>query len=386
MNGNDPMDSNNQQPAVRQRSVEPMSPYEAYDPDRPAYRGRGGGGGGGSINFLSIAISVVVSLVLIYVASGMFAPKLSQYKSDITRLEMDLVNVRTTDAKLQEDLNKKQSVDLAPLNAQITQLNKDLDTLKTSLTTHSTQLTTLDTSVKAIPKVDLTDVNSKIAGLQSNLNTFQNSLTTLTSQVNNAKPVDLTAFNASITALQNSIAAINGKITALESSVATLNTNTNNAIASLDARLDKLEAPPPPPNEPSEDDLTISLRPFSGLDYIVQLKPGDDAAQSETIRLKITNNTTKNITDLRLSVTFTPGVPEVVPWKAGYPKLTATGLTWTKLSGIGLGMVFMNGLGLDIKPGETKQYTLTLQMQTAEDLTNDVYYETVCMVEDYELA
>jgi hypothetical protein len=190
----------NQEPRMNIPSFSP--PENEYG--MPQQRSNKLGGGIGTI-----VITVIISLVLCYAMVSLLgiSPSMKQYKADITRLELDLVDVRAVDAATNAELDGLQNASIIAQNASTTATEA-----KNAVATLQTNYTSLNAS--------LTALDNRIADLESNSGDIY----------------DDTIIRGLITAVEEDITAINTTITALQ---AYDTTNTTN-LAALQTQIDDL--------------------------------------------------------------------------------------------------------------------------------------------------
>lgn len=166
------------------------------------------GGKFGSIG--TIVITVIISLVLCYAMVSLLgiSPSMKQYKADITRLELDLVDVRAVDTAINAELDGLANASIIAQNASTT----------------ATQAKELVTTLQA----DYASLNNSLEALQARATALEN---------NSGDIYDDTIIRGLITAVEEDITAINTTITALQ---AYDTTNTTNLTA-LQDRVTELE-------------------------------------------------------------------------------------------------------------------------------------------------
>lgn len=165
------------------------------------------GGKFGSIG--TIVTTVIISLVLCYAMVSLvgISPSMKQYKADITRLELDLVDVRAVDAALNAELDGLANASIIAQNASTTATEaKDL------VTTLQTNYTSLNAS--------LTALDNRISDLESNSGDIYDD--TIVKGLINAVEDDITAINTTIVALQAYDTTNTTNISALQSSITTM--------------------------------------------------------------------------------------------------------------------------------------------------------------------
>jgi hypothetical protein len=197
----------------------PLTQGDAYNPKLPPPKPSFGGA--------QFIIMAVISVAIAYFMVGMFAPKLSQYKSDITRLELDSVAIRANYATIS---SLPKPVDLTPINSQITAIDTKIGKAEVGIAETKSAINVLTSQVNGIKPfdptsllasnatnatastknaTDITALNTQLATAQANLTQQYNDLKT---KVADIKPADLTAINTNITAIQASITAINTQL------------------------------------------------------------------------------------------------------------------------------------------------------------------------------
>lgn len=237
---------NYQQPPYNQ----PFSMPEEYQ-QQP--RGSKLGGGMGAI-FIAVALSLVLCYAMISFLG--ITPSMKQYKADITRLEMDLVDVRGVNTQQASGISALQGA-ITTANAANTKatdaltlsstLQTQYDTLNTTLTALQTRVTDLeagntgdvydDTIVKGLINAvedDITAINNTIATLQAydttntiNISALQNSIATIQSQITTLQGGSSVVYND--TEIRGLITALTNRVTALEANTTPLDFDEFNA-------------------------------------------------------------------------------------------------------------------------------------------------------------
>ena len=121
----------------RWQNQEPRMDTPSFSPPENEYgmpQQRGGKFG----NIGTIVITVIISLVLCYAMVSLIgiSPSMKQYKADITRLELDLVDVRAVDAATNAELDGLQNASIIAQNASTTatEAKNAVATLQTNYT------------------------------------------------------------------------------------------------------------------------------------------------------------------------------------------------------------------------------------------------------------
>lgn len=174
----------------------------------------------GGFDVSNILMIAVVAGVLAYAVMKIFAPSLSQYKADITRLENDLVNIRANYALVTNVPN------VTALNTRIATVETSVNETKTAITTAQSELNAmiaaLQTQIDNIPQFDATALQASINANGSAIDDILADLDAVKAQIGGIEPADLTDIETRLTALENSIVTINTSITALADSIETL--------------------------------------------------------------------------------------------------------------------------------------------------------------------
>lgn len=222
-------------------------------------------------------------------------------------------------------------------------------------------------------------VDSAIAGLP----------TTVTNQVNSI----ISSVNTKISTLESEVDALQTKVSTLEASTTIDGEILVEIQTSLDALiLDVEELQEQVDGTTITSDgivtsgaLTAELK-LQFFDYI--LLPKDTLDTDEVtipFRLKLTNNSTKDIEDIRVGIIFEPTGYTSPDWAVDYPKLEG-GVAWNLYGTSTWGMVFVNGWGLKVDAGDTKTIPLTLRMKVATTTTMDYTWEPEVDIDDYEVV
>lgn len=235
-------------------------------------------------------IVLVAAGIIAYLLIQQFAPSLSQYKSDITRLELDLVDIRA-DYALKTDVTNP---DLTSVNTKIASVETALNTAKTALNDSIAQLqakdTALQSSINAIPNFDPTTLQASIAANLAAIDDLQEQLDTLQSDVDAIAAPDLSGINAAITALQTAVS------------------NQAASITALTARVAALEAQPPPTTTQPPSTLTaaeaidVTITQFGGNTTLAV--PAGAGTTEYILALHYKNNANKQYTNVKYAVSF----------------------------------------------------------------------------------
>jgi hypothetical protein len=202
---------NYQQPPYNQ----PFSMPEEYQ-QQP--RGSKFGGGMGAI-FIAVALSLVLCYAMISFLG--ITPSMKQYKADITRLEMDLVDIRTVNDGQATNIGNLAGA-VATANSAATKAQSALDlsnSIKTGYDTIRADVTALQAALEDIDTNGTGDVydDAEIRGL---ITALQGNITTINA--------DITALQAYDTTNTANLASISASITALQTSLSNLTTIVNN--------------------------------------------------------------------------------------------------------------------------------------------------------------
>lgn len=220
-----------------------------------------------------------------------------------------------------------------------------------------------------ITRVDnLEAVNAALQSKVANLNT-----STLQTDIAQAK-TDIATIKTELGNLTTSDTETKAKVDALTAKV-----------TGLEARIKALEDKLPSSASPAGDAITATIKP-QFWDYVSL--PAGVLSQDATLRLTLKNNLSKDLTDITLTIGFTPSRSMVMPWAVGYPTLTG-GITQWAISTYGgtttSYFIFLNGFGLNLKAGETKTINLTLSMKLTTEIAQEIRWEPDVYVEDYEV-
>ncbi len=185
---------------------------------------------GGNFDFSNLLMVAVVAGAIAFGVVSFFAPKLSQYKADITRLENDLVGIRSSYAlktaiPVPVDLtaiNTRIATAEASLNTAKTDLAKADADLKNTVAQNTTTLTALQAQVNGIKPFDATILQKAIDDNRASVATLTTSLADLKAQVGAMKPADLTAINTAVSALQITVDALQTSVTSLITQIAAI--------------------------------------------------------------------------------------------------------------------------------------------------------------------
>jgi len=193
------------------------------------------GGKFGSIG--TIVITVIISLVLCYAMVSLLgiSPSMKQYKADITRLELDLVDVRAVDAAMNAELDGLQNASIIAQNASTTatEAKNAVATLQADYTSLNNNLTALD---------------NRIATLEANSGDIYND--TEVRGLITAVEENITAINAAITVLQTydttnttNLTALQDRVTELEDIISDIqgDAGDTSSIAGLQEQIDDIE-------------------------------------------------------------------------------------------------------------------------------------------------
>jgi hypothetical protein len=167
-------------------------------------------------NLLMMAIVAGVmafAIVKIVVPS----PSLTQYKSDITRLETDLVNIRAKYALISDVPNiTALNTGIATVEAGVNEAQKALTDAKAIL---ETKIVELQGKIGSIPKFDPTALQASIDQQKTQIVTLAAELAALKTQVDSIQPTDLSALNTKVAAIEASVITIKADIVAIKTSI-----------------------------------------------------------------------------------------------------------------------------------------------------------------------
>lgn len=194
---------------------QPFSMPEEYQ-QQP--RGSKFGGGMGAI-FIAVALSLVLCYAMISFLG--ITPSMKQYKADITRLEMDLVDIRTVNDGQATNIGNLAGA-VATANSAATKAQSALDlsnSIKTGYDTIRADVTALQAALEELDTNGTGDVydDAEIRGL---ITALQGDITTINA--------DITALQAYDTTNTANLDSISASITALQTSLNNLTTVVNN--------------------------------------------------------------------------------------------------------------------------------------------------------------
>ncbi len=208
-------------------------------------------------------------------------------------------------------------------------------------------------AVSNLPNTVSAQVNTAINVVSSRLSTLENTVNNAVSQMGG---------------VSKSVSEANSKVDSL---TATVNTQTS-TIATLQDRITALEAKILPTTNQTSGVITAEIQ-VQYLSYI-SLSPasGNNTVVAFPVRLKLINNTTKALTDIKLNVSFAQSVYYETPtWVTGYPQLSGGSTTWVDYSNVySFGMMFVNGWDLTLAANETKTLNLSLSVNLAKSLVH----------------
>ena len=227
---------------------------------------------------------------------------------------------------------------------------------------------TVDTAIAGLPTTVTAQVNTAMGAVLTRLTAAETNMTTFQAQ--------LTAFETSTTTDVAALAALKASLTALQTQVTALTT-----------KVDSWTASTPSGSSVVEGDLLVEIKVQSLYDEVYL--PKDTPINTEipvALKLKLTNNSAKDMEDIMLGLIFEPVSYTSPSWSSGYPVLESPMTTWTKYSDV-YGMVFMNSTwGLKVDAGDTKTIYLTLRLSVDTALTVDHLWEPSVDIDDYELV
>jgi hypothetical protein len=289
----------------------------AYDSDNPDGGSGGGGGKGmkGAGGIMQYIIMAGISL-LVVLAFGTFispAPKLSTYKSDITRLESDLVAMRKTESDLSVKLDSMQSI-LNGIKTNIDSLDNKYAS-KAELSSINTQLNSLKTSINPEELAAAYDKISTIDDMNASLQIIMDNFEELTEV----------------------IGRLQDRITYIEehgSGGSGTGTGTG-TIAGLNA--------------------VVIPNAFTGTTYITTVS--SNVSQTYNFSVKLSNTTGKQANGIQMAVALQMNKPFII--QAGFPSgfnnvnytlfVNNSSSTWTQQSTGDWGILgFMNGVSTGV--------------------------------------
>lgn len=212
-------ESNNQNPQFQQPYQQPPQ----YQPPPPYYGMMPPEDYGqspkkkGSFDVSNILMVAVVAGVLAYGVLRVFAPTLTQYKADITRLENDLVSIRANYALTSSVPN------VSALNTRIATVETGVNEAKTAITNAQNELdnaiSALQNQIDTIPQYNATPLQTAIAANAASIDAINIEIETIKQQVGDIEPADLSAIEIRLDALDASIATINTSLTTIQDSI-----------------------------------------------------------------------------------------------------------------------------------------------------------------------
>lgn len=257
---------------------------------------------------------------------------------------------------------------------------------------------TVDAAKADMEKIK-TDANAAIAKANSDVATAVQSVpTTVSTQVS-------AQINTSVGQINNQLTSLNTKVDSMDAIVEQTSTNMyvankniealqalvesqNDIIVDLEDRVNNLEDGTTSSDSGSEidvdGDLTATLQ-TQFFDYVVHPVSVGTSEVQTPIRLKIINNSDKDISDIRVTLVFQPQSYASINWTATYPKMVGGATTWTSYGYVSTGMYFVNGWGISVKAHKETTINLVLYTKVATALTTDYMWEPAVEIDDYEV-
>lgn len=253
----------------------------------------------------------------------------------------------------------------------------------------SNRMTTIETSIEEVvtgQEAMLTSIQSLQAELAS-YTPGTEQLDSLATELNNLK-AQVAELRLDIPAQDNIIAIINSKFAAYEATheaaYEAIIVWMEDFQEDLEERIAKLEEE----DEGNDnDEVVIEVSTLAGMPLTFNGIP--DIVSSGMVKIKITNNTGKDIKNIQLLAVFLSN--QAFPaWADGYPQLLGTP-TWTPAQVQDNALVFVTGWGyqgtlLDIEAGKSKTFypQLTLKAATGEGVETRYFITTEVSIEDYD--
>ena len=170
-------------------------------------------------DFSNIIVMALIAGAMAFVVVRLISPSpsLTQYKSDVTRLEKDLVDIR---AKYALAINVP---DTSALMSRIANAETAVNEAKTNLTkadaTLTESLAALQIKVDGFKQFDATALQASIDQQKTQITTLTTELAALKTQVGSIQPTDLSALNTKVTAIETSLTTIKADIVSLKTSI-----------------------------------------------------------------------------------------------------------------------------------------------------------------------
>lgn len=207
-------------------------PLESPQPDYQRYNQRyDRQPSGGGMSFMPILVAVIISAVVTYGMLSFLTMSRTNYVSDITRLENDIVDVRQVNDQQASGITSLQGVK-SSADAALTRANQAIEAvggipeIQESVTALNQDLLAFKAEVQEI--IDNPTQPFDPTALQNSVNTINSQITTINSQI--------TTINTAITELQDGIGDIEiPSLTALTSSITALTTRVGTAESDIDA-------------------------------------------------------------------------------------------------------------------------------------------------------
>jgi exonuclease VII small subunit len=240
------------------------------------------------------------------------------------------------------------------LEQAVTQLEDSHTKLTASLTDSFNNQTAYVKTVEEQLTASLTDLNNTISTLKSSVQNEaaqrSSDTATLTNKINaaNASLSDLSTLKNDINTINNSLSALSTKVSTLQAIVKDLEAASN---------------------------LVAEISSTSGLEIA-----DGDSSFTGTMVVKVTNDTSEDMTGIKLSLSF--DADETIP-DVTTATLTGGSVTWTYSEQDGNTLYFKNKTGFTVAEGSYKKMTLTLKVYFDEDVTADTTFEPSVEITDY---
>lgn len=220
-------------------------------------------------------------------------------------------------------------------------------------------------------------VDSKLTGEANRINTVVNTMGEYAKKselAGFAPKAELNTLISELVALKNELGTVSSK----------LNSDLSDKISNLEARIQELEGQFSDQEEGSVKGLSASIE-TQFFDYVALLVADVGKEVSIPLRLRLVNNSGRDLEDIQLTIGFNPEGPMSGTFSDGYPRLWGGGTSWQTPYGYsGYGMVFTNGWGLDIEKGDTETHTLTLTMKVDIALSSNMRWTPEVYIEEFD--
>jgi hypothetical protein len=244
------------------------------------------------INWMSFLVSIVVSLVVVMVMNSIIMPVAGKkaYRADITRLETDLVTMRSTETELTN---------------RIKVLENSNETLSSEITAQlSTALGEIDDKVTGLEN----SINQKVSG-------YINSSAAST-MIQTAIQSSESSLRVAINNVANDLTILSNRVsTSIPTGITTQITDLTNRLNDLMERVDELEEDDPVISQ--SEPITVSMKQQSGYLYY----DSSENVSVGTLRVTIANTSGKDVEDIIIGIGFT------LPYTVAPTSLVLTGGT-----------------------------------------------------------